>query len=121
MFIFSQVNLVDFYSIHAYRLIFFFFFKQKTAYEMLRSLVGSEMCIRDSCLSEVATNLSTYIRMIPSATVVAVSPLASTSRPHHLVPSSPTSPPRGSVSASSPSLHRTLPPRRPTTSYGTEF
>eukprot|EP00658_Telonema_sp_P-2_P031156 TRINITY_DN23380_c0_g1_i2.p1 TRINITY_DN23380_c0_g1~~TRINITY_DN23380_c0_g1_i2.p1 ORF type:complete len:107 (-),score=25.56 TRINITY_DN23380_c0_g1_i2:183-503(-) len=29
---------------------FFFFFKQKTAYEMLRSLVGSEMCIRDSCM-----------------------------------------------------------------------
>ena len=26
----------------------FFFFKQKTAYEMLRSLVGSEMCISDS-------------------------------------------------------------------------
>ena len=26
---------------------FFFFFKQKTAYEWLRSLVGSEMCIRD--------------------------------------------------------------------------
>ena len=25
-----------------------FFFKQKTAYEMQRSLVGSEMCIRDS-------------------------------------------------------------------------
>ena len=25
----------------------FFFFKQRTAYEMLRSLVGSEMCIRD--------------------------------------------------------------------------
>ena len=25
-----------------------FLFKQKTAYEMLRSLVGSEMCIRDS-------------------------------------------------------------------------
>ena len=30
------------------RVVFFFFFKQKTAYEMLRSLVGSEMCIRDS-------------------------------------------------------------------------
>eukprot|EP00658_Telonema_sp_P-2_P079156 TRINITY_DN757_c0_g1_i7.p1 TRINITY_DN757_c0_g1~~TRINITY_DN757_c0_g1_i7.p1 ORF type:complete len:101 (-),score=26.74 TRINITY_DN757_c0_g1_i7:37-339(-) len=30
---------------------FFFFFKQKTAYEMLRSLVGSEMCIRDRCIS----------------------------------------------------------------------
>ena len=28
----------------------FFFFKQKTAYEMLRSLVGSEMCIRDRCV-----------------------------------------------------------------------
>ena len=27
---------------------FIFFFKQKTAYELLRSLVGSEMCIRDS-------------------------------------------------------------------------
>ena len=29
------------------RVFVFFFFKQKTAYEMLRSLVGSEMCIRD--------------------------------------------------------------------------
>ena len=29
------------------RVVVFFFFKQKTAYEMLRSLVGSEMCIRD--------------------------------------------------------------------------
>ena len=28
-------------------LVIFFFFKHKTAYEMLRSLVGSEMCIRD--------------------------------------------------------------------------
>ena len=27
--------------------VVFFFFKQKTAYEVLRSLVGSEMCIRD--------------------------------------------------------------------------
>ena len=38
----------------------FFFFKQKTADEMLRSLVGSEMCIRDSayilCFSKL--NLS---------------------------------------------------------------
>eukprot|EP00658_Telonema_sp_P-2_P039119 TRINITY_DN27989_c0_g1_i1.p1 TRINITY_DN27989_c0_g1~~TRINITY_DN27989_c0_g1_i1.p1 ORF type:complete len:103 (+),score=22.51 TRINITY_DN27989_c0_g1_i1:108-416(+) len=30
-----------------FSLFCFFFFKQKTAYEMLRSLVGSEMCIRD--------------------------------------------------------------------------
>ena len=28
--------------------MFFFFFKQKTAYEILSGLVGSEMCIRDS-------------------------------------------------------------------------
>eukprot|EP00658_Telonema_sp_P-2_P062542 TRINITY_DN51214_c0_g1_i1.p2 TRINITY_DN51214_c0_g1~~TRINITY_DN51214_c0_g1_i1.p2 ORF type:complete len:111 (-),score=30.32 TRINITY_DN51214_c0_g1_i1:118-450(-) len=28
-------------------MLYIFFFKQKTAYEMLRSLVGSEMCIRD--------------------------------------------------------------------------
>src|SRR5674536_399588 len=33
----------------------FFFFKQKTAYEMLRSLVGSEMCIRDSSMSSSVT------------------------------------------------------------------
>eukprot|EP00658_Telonema_sp_P-2_P012767 TRINITY_DN14859_c0_g1_i3.p1 TRINITY_DN14859_c0_g1~~TRINITY_DN14859_c0_g1_i3.p1 ORF type:complete len:165 (+),score=70.77 TRINITY_DN14859_c0_g1_i3:66-560(+) len=35
-------------------LSFFFFFKQKTAYEMLRSLVGSEMCIRDRDTPEAA-------------------------------------------------------------------
>src|SRR5674536_388766 len=29
----------------------FFVFKQKTAYEMLRSLVGSEMCIRDRVIA----------------------------------------------------------------------
>eukprot|EP00831_Metopus_contortus_P075756 TRINITY_DN69603_c0_g1_i1.p2 TRINITY_DN69603_c0_g1~~TRINITY_DN69603_c0_g1_i1.p2 ORF type:complete len:108 (-),score=28.34 TRINITY_DN69603_c0_g1_i1:73-396(-) len=29
-----------------------FFFKQKTAYEMQRGLVGSEMCIRDSINAE---------------------------------------------------------------------
>ena len=32
----------------------FFFFKQKTAYEMLRSLVGSEMCIRDRSDTDTA-------------------------------------------------------------------
>ena len=29
----------------------FFFFKQKTAYEISACLVGSEMCIRDRCLT----------------------------------------------------------------------
>eukprot|EP00831_Metopus_contortus_P013223 TRINITY_DN1534_c0_g1_i2.p1 TRINITY_DN1534_c0_g1~~TRINITY_DN1534_c0_g1_i2.p1 ORF type:complete len:228 (-),score=61.29 TRINITY_DN1534_c0_g1_i2:26-709(-) len=33
-------------------MFFFFFFKQKTAYEMQRGLVGSEMCIRDSINAE---------------------------------------------------------------------
>ena len=36
----------------------FFFFKQKTAYEMLRSLVGSEMCIRDRLLSYAIFDIS---------------------------------------------------------------
>eukprot|EP00658_Telonema_sp_P-2_P049994 TRINITY_DN38068_c0_g1_i1.p1 TRINITY_DN38068_c0_g1~~TRINITY_DN38068_c0_g1_i1.p1 ORF type:complete len:389 (-),score=97.44 TRINITY_DN38068_c0_g1_i1:246-1412(-) len=39
-------------------MIFFFFFKQKTAYEMLRSLVGSEMCIRDSVITHLNFKLS---------------------------------------------------------------
>eukprot|EP00658_Telonema_sp_P-2_P052844 TRINITY_DN41159_c0_g1_i1.p2 TRINITY_DN41159_c0_g1~~TRINITY_DN41159_c0_g1_i1.p2 ORF type:complete len:127 (+),score=33.12 TRINITY_DN41159_c0_g1_i1:77-457(+) len=39
--------------------ICFFFFKQKTAYEMLRSLVGSEMCIRDSTQKSVSFDLQT--------------------------------------------------------------
>ena len=34
----------------------FFFFKQKTAYEMLRSLVGSEMCIRDRIVGSAEAN-----------------------------------------------------------------
>ncbi len=29
-------------------MVLFFFFKQKTAYEIAQCLVGSEMCIRDS-------------------------------------------------------------------------
>eukprot|EP00658_Telonema_sp_P-2_P025101 TRINITY_DN2010_c0_g1_i6.p1 TRINITY_DN2010_c0_g1~~TRINITY_DN2010_c0_g1_i6.p1 ORF type:complete len:124 (+),score=34.96 TRINITY_DN2010_c0_g1_i6:38-409(+) len=39
---------------------FFFFFKQKTAYEMLRSLVGSEMCIRDRYQRRVRENDLNY-------------------------------------------------------------
>ena len=37
---------------------FFFFFKQKTAYEIMPSLVGSEMCIRDrTMMVQTALNL----------------------------------------------------------------
>ena len=35
----------------------FFFFKQKTAYEIRLSLVGSEMCIRDRDMSEISAYL----------------------------------------------------------------
>eukprot|EP00658_Telonema_sp_P-2_P019965 TRINITY_DN17856_c0_g1_i2.p1 TRINITY_DN17856_c0_g1~~TRINITY_DN17856_c0_g1_i2.p1 ORF type:complete len:146 (+),score=37.34 TRINITY_DN17856_c0_g1_i2:29-466(+) len=38
--------------------LIFFFFKQKTAYEMLRSLVGSEMCIRDRLSWNGAANMA---------------------------------------------------------------
>ena len=37
------------------------FFKQKTAYEMLRSLVGSEMCIRDSSRVDVVRAASATV------------------------------------------------------------
>eukprot|EP00658_Telonema_sp_P-2_P034263 TRINITY_DN25027_c0_g1_i4.p1 TRINITY_DN25027_c0_g1~~TRINITY_DN25027_c0_g1_i4.p1 ORF type:complete len:103 (+),score=22.83 TRINITY_DN25027_c0_g1_i4:45-353(+) len=47
----------------------FFFFKQKTAYEMLRSLVGSEMCIRDSIMGVPPLRAvhTSYIKMTPPA------------------------------------------------------
>ena len=47
----------------------FFFFKQKTAYEMLRSLVGSEMCIRDRLLIVLGskTQLTTFQRLLGEA------------------------------------------------------
>ena len=38
----------------------FFLFNQKTAYEMLRSLVGSEMCIRDRAIP-LGTDTNTFI------------------------------------------------------------
>eukprot|EP00825_Cyclidium_porcatum_P011785 TRINITY_DN16084_c0_g1_i2.p1 TRINITY_DN16084_c0_g1~~TRINITY_DN16084_c0_g1_i2.p1 ORF type:complete len:136 (-),score=33.66 TRINITY_DN16084_c0_g1_i2:40-447(-) len=36
----------------------FFFFKQKTAYEIMPSLVGSEMCIRDSYTADEIINMN---------------------------------------------------------------
>src|SRR5665648_1217511 len=36
-----------FWCFFVFFFVFFFFFKQKTAYEIMPSLVGSEMCIRD--------------------------------------------------------------------------
>eukprot|EP01015_Nassula_variabilis_P016345 TRINITY_DN24_c0_g1_i1.p1 TRINITY_DN24_c0_g1~~TRINITY_DN24_c0_g1_i1.p1 ORF type:complete len:198 (+),score=66.50 TRINITY_DN24_c0_g1_i1:2-595(+) len=42
----------------------FFFFKQKTAYEMLRSLVGSEMCIRDRVSTQSTWGQQNYIKKI---------------------------------------------------------
>ena len=42
-----------------------FFFKQKTAYELLRSLVGSEMCIRDSLAAVYAMVNSERLQLVP--------------------------------------------------------
>eukprot|EP00658_Telonema_sp_P-2_P033628 TRINITY_DN24642_c0_g1_i5.p1 TRINITY_DN24642_c0_g1~~TRINITY_DN24642_c0_g1_i5.p1 ORF type:complete len:246 (-),score=83.64 TRINITY_DN24642_c0_g1_i5:345-1082(-) len=46
------MNRFHFFYVYILIFFFFFFFKQKTAYEMLRSLVGSEMCIRDSPMTQ---------------------------------------------------------------------
>ena len=43
--------------------IFLFFFKQKTAYEVLRSLVGSEMCIRDRSMAMLRSITATLIAL----------------------------------------------------------
>src|SRR5450756_2826415 len=43
-------------------LVFVFFFKQKTAYEIMPSLVGSEMCIRDSRASDVLAQRAAVCR-----------------------------------------------------------
>ena len=45
--------------------MFFVFFKQKTAYEMLRSLVGSEMCIRDRVSAEASIYYLTGVVYMP--------------------------------------------------------
>ena len=44
--------------------MFFFFFKQKTAYEIGVRLVGSEMCIRDrvTIVNEIAGNLIVQVK-----------------------------------------------------------
>ena len=45
----------------AWYLLFFFFFKQKTAYEIGVRLVGSEMCIRDSIIALSFTGDKTLV------------------------------------------------------------
>eukprot|EP00658_Telonema_sp_P-2_P018763 TRINITY_DN1734_c0_g1_i1.p1 TRINITY_DN1734_c0_g1~~TRINITY_DN1734_c0_g1_i1.p1 ORF type:complete len:350 (-),score=62.88 TRINITY_DN1734_c0_g1_i1:350-1399(-) len=54
-------------------LFFFFFFKQKTAYEMLRSLVGSEMCIRDRYQRRVRGSIVKSMKWLGSLTLVLLS------------------------------------------------
>eukprot|EP00825_Cyclidium_porcatum_P049858 TRINITY_DN8708_c0_g1_i2.p1 TRINITY_DN8708_c0_g1~~TRINITY_DN8708_c0_g1_i2.p1 ORF type:complete len:143 (+),score=17.80 TRINITY_DN8708_c0_g1_i2:3-431(+) len=50
-----------------YLFFFFFFFKQKTAYEIMPSLVGSEMCIRDRYMGGVTQWAKKYgVNMLPS-------------------------------------------------------
>eukprot|EP00658_Telonema_sp_P-2_P032714 TRINITY_DN24151_c0_g1_i1.p1 TRINITY_DN24151_c0_g1~~TRINITY_DN24151_c0_g1_i1.p1 ORF type:complete len:146 (+),score=41.62 TRINITY_DN24151_c0_g1_i1:24-461(+) len=50
--------------LHPFMCRFFFFFKQKTAYEMLRSLVGSEMCIRDRYQRRVRDTKSSNMKVV---------------------------------------------------------
>src|SRR5665647_2317325 len=47
--------------------MFFFFFKQKTAYEIGVRLVGSEMCIRDSSSSWLPCFRKNHVSKIPGA------------------------------------------------------
>src|SRR5665254_7660 len=60
-----------------------FFFKQKTAYEMLRSLVGSEMCIRDrsSTVQPRASDTRSATGTITSPAVRSENWMAPASRP----------------------------------------
>src|SRR5450756_2429151 len=55
LFVFSFHNLKC-----VFVFLFFFFFKQKTAYEIMPSLVGSEMCIRDSAYCALANGGTLY-------------------------------------------------------------
>eukprot|EP00831_Metopus_contortus_P018855 TRINITY_DN18075_c0_g1_i2.p2 TRINITY_DN18075_c0_g1~~TRINITY_DN18075_c0_g1_i2.p2 ORF type:complete len:118 (+),score=34.26 TRINITY_DN18075_c0_g1_i2:40-393(+) len=52
--------------------IFFFFFKQKTAYEMQRGLVGSEMCIRDSVCGLAAFKPPALVLDISGAAFIVI-------------------------------------------------
>eukprot|EP00825_Cyclidium_porcatum_P047969 TRINITY_DN7909_c0_g1_i2.p1 TRINITY_DN7909_c0_g1~~TRINITY_DN7909_c0_g1_i2.p1 ORF type:complete len:195 (-),score=37.68 TRINITY_DN7909_c0_g1_i2:88-672(-) len=54
LFFYLVQNVQKFFIIIMY--VFFFFFKQKTAYEIMPSLVGSEMCIRDRYLSSAESS-----------------------------------------------------------------
>eukprot|EP00658_Telonema_sp_P-2_P007524 TRINITY_DN12806_c0_g1_i1.p1 TRINITY_DN12806_c0_g1~~TRINITY_DN12806_c0_g1_i1.p1 ORF type:complete len:215 (+),score=47.52 TRINITY_DN12806_c0_g1_i1:46-690(+) len=71
------------------RFMCFFFFKQKTAYEMLRSLVGSEMCIRDRRdyvgiqLSKIAVKQARQYGRFFIPTPSYVTSLAATTRNFH--------------------------------------
>eukprot|EP00658_Telonema_sp_P-2_P015487 TRINITY_DN15963_c0_g2_i4.p2 TRINITY_DN15963_c0_g2~~TRINITY_DN15963_c0_g2_i4.p2 ORF type:complete len:105 (+),score=31.12 TRINITY_DN15963_c0_g2_i4:65-379(+) len=50
----------------------FFFFKQKTAYEMLRSLVGSEMCIRDSPITASSLCRTDLCCILPTSSALSL-------------------------------------------------
>eukprot|EP01015_Nassula_variabilis_P015937 TRINITY_DN23_c0_g1_i2.p1 TRINITY_DN23_c0_g1~~TRINITY_DN23_c0_g1_i2.p1 ORF type:complete len:245 (-),score=90.57 TRINITY_DN23_c0_g1_i2:89-823(-) len=55
-------------------MVFFFFFKQKTAYEISACLVGSEMCIRDRVSTQSTWGQELYIKIkiMASATKLAI-------------------------------------------------
>ncbi len=53
----SEVTVIR-YRCYVINTRFFFFFKQKTAYEISACLVGSEMCIRDRGTTRVSNPFS---------------------------------------------------------------
>src|SRR5664279_5555407 len=60
-------------------LVFFFFFKQKTAYEIGVRLVGSEMCIRDRPFSSPAYQFCTVEYLIVASSSATSSTTAACS------------------------------------------
>src|SRR5678816_4168595 len=87
----------------------FFFFKQKTAYEMLRSLVGSEMCIRDRCTPATPREASRPRAKCPRPSAHAFRPRfsrESTHRPPGFTPSEPMAWPLRCTVPERPTGHR---------------
>src|SRR5660397_254603 len=72
IFYFVVLNLNDLLYIFLQGL--FFFFKQKTAYEIRLSLVGSEMCIRDSHMAVLTSGESAIARAATSASFSSAAP-----------------------------------------------
>eukprot|EP00658_Telonema_sp_P-2_P030793 TRINITY_DN23189_c0_g2_i1.p1 TRINITY_DN23189_c0_g2~~TRINITY_DN23189_c0_g2_i1.p1 ORF type:complete len:127 (-),score=28.82 TRINITY_DN23189_c0_g2_i1:114-494(-) len=104
-----------------FSMISFFFFKQKTAYDMLRSLVGSEMCIRDSeypiCLNIRPTESAAVLGDAPFRRFFEYNRKATWRTPMHLPDVSRVDVSSSSLSSSSTSIVGTMTQRLAAVSY----